>query len=42
MIGDTVFFIGVFMLAYFVAGLLTGWSYKQSASGQMVKLGQLS
>lgn len=38
MIGDTVFYIGVFSLAYFVIGLLTGWSYKKEASGRIVSL----
>ena len=42
MIGDTVFFVGVFYLAYFVAGLVTGWSYKKGTSAQMIKLGQPS
>ena len=42
MIGDTVFFVGVFTLAYFVAGLLTGWSYEKSASGQLVTPEQVS
>lgn len=27
MVGDTIFLVGVFMLAYFVIGLVTGWSY---------------
>ena len=33
MIGDTVFLIGVGALAYFVAGLFTGWSYRRSETG---------
>jgi nitric oxide reductase subunit B len=41
MIGDTVFYVGVFSLAYFVTGLITGWSYKKDKVGQMIKLGQL-
>jgi nitric oxide reductase subunit B len=28
-IGDTVFLIGVGALAYFVVGLITGWSYQK-------------
>ena len=28
-IGDTVFLIGVGTLAYFVVGLITGWSYQK-------------
>jgi nitric oxide reductase subunit B len=42
MIGDTVFLVGVFMLAYFVTGLVTGWSYKKSVSGRLVPLQQVS
>ena len=29
-IGDTVFLIGVGALAYFVIGLITGWSYQKT------------
>jgi len=40
MIGDTVFLLGVFMLAYFVTGLVTGWSYIKSLGGQRLPLEQ--
>jgi nitric oxide reductase subunit B len=29
-IGDTVFLVGVGALAYFVTGLITGWSYQKT------------
>ena len=32
-IGDTVFLIGVGALAYFVTGLITGWSYQKAGFG---------
>lgn len=34
MIGDTLFLLGVFLLAYFVTGLVTGWSYRTIAGRQ--------
>ncbi|MFV0439356.1 MAG: nitric-oxide reductase large subunit [Desulfopila sp.] len=42
MIGDVVFYVGTFSLAYFVIGLITGWSYKKSETGEIIALGQLS
>lgn len=42
MIGDTIFYIGVFTLAYFDVGLITGWSYKKEKSGDIVTLARLS
>jgi len=33
-IGDTIFLIGVGALAYFVIGLITGWSYETSDDGR--------
>lgn len=33
-IGDTVFLIGTGALAYFVIGLITGWSYVTSQAGK--------
>lgn len=42
MIGDTIFYIGVFTLAYFVIGLITGWSYKKEKSGKIATFAHLS
>ncbi len=36
MIGDSVFLIGVFALAYFVVGLVCGWSYKKEQKKESV------
>lgn len=36
MVGDTVFFVGVFMLTYFETGLITGWPYMKDTNGQRV------
>ena len=37
-IGDTVFLVGVFALAYFVVGLVTGWSYQKEGKDQPLAL----
>ncbi|SDP50103.1 nitric-oxide reductase large subunit [Desulforhopalus singaporensis] len=38
LVGDTVFLAGVGMLAYFVAGLITGWSYQTDHAGKKLEL----
>jgi len=37
-IGDTVFLVGVGALVWFVAGLITGWSYEKTAQGRIRRL----
>ena len=37
-IGDTVFLIGVAALAYFVVGLITGWSYQKTKTDRDVSM----
>jgi nitric oxide reductase subunit B len=41
-IGDTIFLVGVFMLAYFIIGLITGWSYLESADKRIPLRRQVS
>jgi nitric oxide reductase subunit B len=41
-IGDTIFLVGVFMLAYFIIGLITGWSYLESADKRIPLRQQVS
>ena len=36
-IGDTVFLVGVGALAWFVVGLITGWSYEKVGVGRLPK-----
>jgi len=40
-IGDTIFLIGVGALAYFVIGLITGWSYEKVEKGSREDLDQM-
>jgi len=40
-IGDTIFLIGVGALAYFVIGLITGWSYEKAEKGRKEGLDQM-
>jgi nitric oxide reductase subunit B len=37
-IGDTVFLVGVGAMAWFVMGLITGWSYQKTADGEIQRL----
>ena len=41
-IGDTVFLIGVGALAYFVIGLITGWSYQKTEVGRNVPIDSIA
>ena len=42
MVGDTVFLIGVAALAWFVAGLFTGWSYEKAEERSFARFGSKS
>lgn len=42
MIGDTVFLVGVGALAYFVIGLITGWSYQKKEINREASLDSIA